>query len=96
MRRDFARSIAGRQAVGQTDTIGTSPGRAPMWSAHRTPALAALAVRHGEADLAGLRGPARELFDTLTNEQLRVLADYGRSDGDVRIGTSGGAAPPAR
>lgn len=88
MRRDFARSLNEMQPAS-----ADVPRAAHPQSAQQAAALAALAVRRGEAVRASLRGPARELYETLTESQLLKLAGVGRSDGEQRAGTSGGAAP---
>jgi hypothetical protein len=92
MRRDFARTLhQNRSALDARHSAGTQ-----VPSAQQDAANAALAVHRGLAPHGGLRGPARELFDTLTETQLVMLAEGGRSDGSGRTtGTSGGAAPRA-
>jgi hypothetical protein len=83
MRRDFAQAYLN----------ATQP---PSTTAQQRAAREALAVLKGEAPRSSLRGPARELFETLSESQLSRLLDARVSGPVRRAGTSGNAAPAVR
>ena len=48
--------------------------------AQQRAAGAALAAKRGEADPAGLKGAGRQMFDSMTEEELEELASTGLDD----------------